>query len=723
MRLSISLKLALILVVASVVPLATGVVLAYYDTAAMHRSFAGANVRECAVDAAHAVEAAFDSLLAPAKLLAADPGIIERLEECNGRPGGEMVRWSELAPDQEPLRTLLAGRISERARSLMVQNEAYLSVALFDSTCRPVGAAWRPAAASQWWQCPAPLSSPEPAVRIVREQPEGELAVSLVGRIQSPDGATLGSMRVLIDSRRIFRSAAGCLVHTPPGSPVAPAAGGVQQPDTAAGAAVGCGFAGRPGIGLDVVYGLDIMASASPERIGLRLGPGDLPELPSGMGWGIMKPDGGQPLLVSSTKVVLPGGAELVIVVREEMSRALAGMHRRLSLILIVGGCMIVVFFLMGLYVSHRHVTLPIRGLIRGARVLRGGDLSHRIEPHHPAGKADAANPAGDELGELANEFNNMAESIMETQSSLGQKVQQRTRQLAEENKKAVHAREQLETAMTKLRETQANLIQTEKLASLGLLVAGVAHEINNPLAFILNNLSVIERDYRLVMDLLLRYRKVRLEGPPAACELERIAQDEDELDIEYLDSSFNRLFSSTLNGLDRVKTIVHDLKDFSRLEEQEAETLNVEEAIDTTLELAGYHLVSAGIDVVRDYCGAPVMRCSPSRLNQVLLNLIMNAIQAMARGGTLTLSTAVEHDRVVIRVADTGCGITPEHLPKIFDPFFTTKKQGDGTGLGLSVSYGIIREHNGTIEVSSTPGKGSTFTVSLPLDGPGKTR
>jgi len=693
MRLSISLKLALVLVVASVVPLATGVVLAYYDTASMHRSFAGREVRECAADAARAVDSALATRLAQVGLFASDPEVIKYLQERTSAepPDGAPVDWAALAEDDEPLRTILNNTISEHARSLLRQDEACMSVSVFDPLGRLVAVARRPAAEG-WWKCPTPPAGSAPAIRIERLPESGRPVVALCGRIESARGDTLGTLKAMIDSRGIFAPAMGYLERLSSDGP---------------------GHAAT----LDVLYDLEVLASASPDRVGLRLAPGDLPDLPAGTGWGIIEPNGGRRLLISSKRVLLPGGAELSVVVSEEMTEALAGMHRRLSLILILGSCTIIAFFLAGLYVSHRQVAVPIKRLIRGARTLRGGDLSHRIRPRGSAASPGTGS-ARDELDELADEFNRMAQAIMETQASLGQKVQQRTRQLAEENKKALQAREQLEEALTKLRETQVNLIQTEKLASLGLLVAGVAHEINNPLSFIVNNLSVIQRDYRMVMDLLLRYRRLRREGRFDRHELERIAEAEDELDIDYLHASIDRIFSSTLNGLNRVKTIVHDLKDFSKLEEQEAETLNVEEALDTTLELIGYHLVSGGIDVVRNYCGAPVVRCSPGRLNQVLLNLIMNAVQAMPRGGTITLSTAVRDDKVVVEVADTGCGIAPEHLPKIFDPFFTTKKQGEGTGLGLSVSYGIVREHNGTIEVSSKPGEGSTFTICLPLDG-----
>jgi len=285
-----------------------------------------------------------------------------------------------------------------------------------------------------------------------------------------------------------------------------------------------------------------------------------------------------------------------------------------------------------GLLLLNRLMVAPLKKLTSGARTLAGGDLSHRIS-------IKGWFNIEDELVDLAVELNNMALVLEESRSRLEEKVSSRTKALAEESSRANTARNELENALSKLRETQANLIQTEKLASLGLLVAGVAHEINNPLSFVLNNLSVVRRDYMTVLSILNRYRQMRIDGLMPNEKTREIVNMEEEFDIDYVIKSADRIFSSTLNGLERVRTIITDLKDFSRLDEQEYDEIDVERSLDTTLELVGFHLVSKGIHVVRKYAGLPRLHCNSQRLNQVLLNLIMNAIQAMDRGGTLTLA------------------------------------------------------------------------------------
>ena len=271
------------------------------------------------------------------------------------------------------------------------------------------------------------------------------------------------------------------------------------------------------------------------------------------------------------------------------------------------------------------------------------------------------------------------------------------------------------------LRETQAALIQSEKLASLGQLAAGMAHEINNPLAYVMNNLAVLRRDMQATLEVLNTYRK--------GCEnLANLAQDlvaeaarlEEAIDLPYIQKNFGRDFEAALQGLQRVRDIVSNLRDFARLDEADFKAVDLNVALASTLEMARYEIRQKDIQVDTQFQTLPLVHCHPSKLNQVFLNLLMNAVQASPSGGVITLRTqAPSEEMVEVEVEDQGHGISAEHMSHLFEPFFTTKPVGQGMGLGLSVSYGIIRDHGGTLEVDSTPGQGARFRVRIPRQPP----
>ena len=694
MRISIPLKLAGTLILASAVPLAIAVTLAHYYITTEEHELAGQKTRECARDAANIVDSTLHSLTRQIEQFAANPAVLDYLGERKER--GEQtdeaqVDWAALQDDEEPLRSVLHNKAAEQARALVEHEPALVSIVVVAPSGRAVAASSRPGAGRQ--RLPGGAGGNfKSAVSVEKEEGTGKPTLSIADRIECPLLGFLGHAVALVDAERVF-------------GPAKAGVGRLFEDENG----------GSAGAHLDIVWGDEVISSTRPNGVGRTMAQEELAAGTERPEWTLENTKDGRRQFLSVEDV---DQARLSIVAGKEAGTALARMNERIGVMVAIGGASIAMFFLVGLYASYRQVVVPIKRLIRGARTFAEGDLTYRIEPHHAQPAASSPVPGDDELDDLANEFNRMADAVMKTQAGLGEKVAQRTTELAEENRKAVEARAQLEKAMAQLQETQISLIQTEKLASLGMLVAGVAHEINNPLSFILNNLSVIERDYRAIMDILLKYRRLRQDGDFERPELQHIGEMEEELDVDYLEKSVDRIFSSTLNGLNRVKAIVVDLKDFSRLEEQEAEELDVEQALNTTLELVGYHLVSAGIDIVREYGMVPLVQCSPGRLNQVFLNLIMNAIQAMPNGGTIVLHTSMEDRKVIIKIVDTGCGIAAEHMPKIFDPFFTTKQQGHGTGLGLSVSYGIVREHEGAIDVESEPGKGATVTISLPLRG-----
>jgi two-component system, NtrC family, sensor kinase len=286
-------------------------------------------------------------------------------------------------------------------------------------------------------------------------------------------------------------------------------------------------------------------------------------------------------------------------------------------------------------------------------------------------------------------------------------------------------ANEQLRQTNLELKKTQDQLIHTEKLASLGTLTAGIAHEINNPLAFALNNVTALERDVGQLFRVLGLYRQGESELNGVLPELGAvIAQVSAEIDLEYLEQCLPQLLRSTHRGLIRVAQIVEKLREFARLDRAEVGEVDVNDSVEQCLMMLSDTLARQQIKVDLALGELPRIQAAAADLNQVFLDLVSNsasAIESAGRAaGRITITTSSVPLEISVEICDNGCGISPLDLKKIFDPFFTTKPLGQGTGLGLSVSHGIVAAHGGRIEVTSQLGEGSCFCVFLPTGGPG---
>lgn len=335
------------------------------------------------------------------------------------------------------------------------------------------------------------------------------------------------------------------------------------------------------------------------------------------------------------------------------------------------------------------------------------------------------------EIFEDITERREAEDALKRAHDNLETLVVKRTNQLKEANEKLesdIQYRQEIEqkligrndelTALNKeLSSAQAQLMQSEKMASIGQLAAGVAHEINNPVGYIFSNVGSLEKYLEDLFEILNFYESIEhtIQSPEVKTQL---AELKEKIEINYLKEDIPDLMEQSKEGIERVRKIVQDLKDFSRVDSNvEWQWANLHSGIDSTLNVVNNE-IKYRADVVKDYGKLPDVECLPSQLNQVFMNLVVNASHAITSDrGTITIKTRQENEEVVINISDTGSGIPADVLPKIFDPFFTTKPIGKGTGLGLSLSYGIIKKHNGEISVDSVAGQGTTFTIRLPIE------
>ncbi|MDY6988067.1 MAG: response regulator [Thermodesulfobacteriota bacterium] len=294
-----------------------------------------------------------------------------------------------------------------------------------------------------------------------------------------------------------------------------------------------------------------------------------------------------------------------------------------------------------------------------------------------------------------------------------------------EELRARIRAGERIIQLEDEYKRAQAQLLQSEKMASVGQLAAGVAHEINNPAGFVSSNLRTLSDYQKDIVGLMKEYKKLveELEDrtadnglPPSVIEqTKRILGLEKEIDVEFLLEDIMDLIGDCKEGTSRIKKIVLDLKDFAHPGEDKVQSADINKGIESTLNVI-WNELKYKAKVAKEYGDLPLVKCYAHQLNQVFMNLLVNAAQAMEKQGEIKISTRADNGYVEIDISDNGTGIPEENLSRIFDPFFTTKDVGKGTGLGLNMAYNIIKKHEGTIDVESTVGRGTTFSIRIPM-------
>jgi signal transduction histidine kinase len=340
-----------------------------------------------------------------------------------------------------------------------------------------------------------------------------------------------------------------------------------------------------------------------------------------------------------------------------------------------------------------RSISVPVLALRDAADKVGAGDLSQRV-----------INNSGDEIGDLGRAFNKMVPDLEKARGAL----HKANINLAETNN-ALHA------TVADLKATQQQLVQSEKMASLGQLTAGIAHEINNPINFVTANIQPLKDDLGDVLKVIELFEQaVREKG----LEQEFLVVDEfkRKVRLDLLLKEVNDLLNGIEDGGRRTSEIVKGLRNFSRMDQNVFRKADVNESLESTLTLL-HSTYKNRIEIIRQFAIISEIDCFPGQINQVFMNILSNAIQAIATEGKIWIRTCRVDDLVKISIKDTGSGMSDEVRKKIFDPFFTTKDVGKGTGLGLSISFGIIQKHNGEIEVFSKPGEGTEFVISIPIN------
>jgi signal transduction histidine kinase len=389
---------------------------------------------------------------------------------------------------------------------------------------------------------------------------------------------------------------------------------------------------------------------------------------------------------------------------------------RGITTLLLIGTIVLSAFIAMGL---ARRIATPVQQLAQAAGHVAQGDLDVSLKV-----------TSRDEIGNLAESFNQMTKALREAKAkmqqqadelqaqqailqSTNQELQEKSESLSKQNAEIERKNRDLERTMQQLQRTQYLLVQAEKMASLGQLTAGIAHEINNPVNFVSSNVKPLRRDIDEVLSIVNKYDDT-IAGNHLQEKFVEIAKLKRDLNFSFLLDEIGNLLKGIEDGAQRTFEIVKGLRNFSRLDEEGKKLADINQGLESTL-LMLKHQLKNRIEVVKDFGDLPQILCFPGKLNQVFMNILSNACQAIDGQGKIFVKTTYADEAVRISIKDTGRGMTDEVKQHIFEPFFTTKDVGEGTGLGLSITFGIIQDHDGNIEVFSAPGNGSEFVITLP--------
>lgn len=349
-------------------------------------------------------------------------------------------------------------------------------------------------------------------------------------------------------------------------------------------------------------------------------------------------------------------------------------------------------FLLFGLTASYfltRIILKPLMELVKGTKELAEGNFSHRLEPGNYF-----------EVNQLIDTYNQMAQNLEILYTELDNKVKERTKEL--------------ESTNNELKSTQAMMVHSEKMRSLGQLVAGITHEINNPVNFIHGNMVHLKNYSNALLEVINLYESY--ENELNETEKKALKDLKDKIELDFIKEDLPMLIESCHEGTERTKNIILDLKNFSRLDELVISNIDLPREIDTTLNIL-HNKMKGKIEIIKEYdTDVPLIEGYGGQINQVFMNILDNSCYAIKEKGTIHIRLQKKENNVIIELEDSGCGMNKEQAAKIFEPFFTTKPVGEGTGLGMSISYKVIQQHNGRITVESEEGKGTKFTITLPI-------
>lgn len=348
------------------------------------------------------------------------------------------------------------------------------------------------------------------------------------------------------------------------------------------------------------------------------------------------------------------------------------------------------IFGLISSYFLTKMIVKPLTELINGSNELAAGNLKYRFKPTEYQ-----------EINELISTYNKMAESLQDMYLELDEKVKERTKEL--------------EAANNELKSTQSMMVHSEKMRSLGELVAGITHEINNPINFIHGNMVHFKNYASALFELIELYES--FENNLSDEQKQEVNQLKEKIELSFIKEDLPLLIQSCKDGTERTKNIILDLKNFSRLEEMVITKIDLAKEIETTLNILRSKIGNK-VEIIKEYGdNIPQIEGFGGQLNQVFMNILDNSVYALKDGGVIVIRLQKNGNDVIIEIEDNGCGMTKEQSSKIFDPFFTTKPVGEGTGLGMSISYKVVQQHNGSISVESIEGQGTKFKICLPIE------